>query len=273
MIALAKGISGGTHAARGADRLAARYGAVLHRPAGRAGPAPWPDVCRPPDLASSPLLRRVRIAPCSRRWARRASARALRCAGCRSRSSRSSRSPRRSSPNARILILDEPTAAPWPPEIELLFAKVRSLAAAGRRRPLHLAPAARRSSRSPTDRRAQGRRSVLAAPRRRLDQDADHPRHGRPAAVGDLPGKRAGRRATCVLEVERLAQRGAFEDVSFAVHAGEIVGIFGPGRQRAAPRSPRRSSAPARGSGTVRLDGKDARFTTRARRCGAASRC
>ena len=51
--------------------------------------------------------------------------------------------------------------------------------------------------------------SVLAAPVAELDQDRHHPRHGRPAAVGDLPRARRARPAGVVLEVERLGRAGA----------------------------------------------------------------
>ncbi len=50
-----------------------------------------------------------------------------RCAACRSPTSRSSRSPRRCSFDARVLIMDEPTAALSGPEVERLFGVVRTL--------------------------------------------------------------------------------------------------------------------------------------------------
>ena len=48
-------------------------------------------------------------------------------AACRSPTSRSSRSPRRCSFDARVLIMDEPTAALSGPEVERLFGVVRTL--------------------------------------------------------------------------------------------------------------------------------------------------
>ena len=65
-----------------------------------------------------------------------------------------------------------------------------------------------------------------------------------------------------MLEVERLGQRGRFEDVSFAVHAGEIVGMFGlvgSGRTEVAKAI---FGARPPDAGTVRLGGADVRFAT-----------
>ena len=58
---------------------------------------------------------------------RQARPRAARSAACRSPTSRSSRSPRRCRFDARVLIMDEPTAALSGPEVERLFGVVRTL--------------------------------------------------------------------------------------------------------------------------------------------------
>ena len=110
----------------------------------------------------------------------------------------------------RILILDEPTAV-------LSAARDRAALRQGpeprRRRhdgPLHLAPARGDLRDRRRDRRAEGRRAACSpAPVAELDQRPAHPRHGRPAAVGDLPGAQRPAPAEPVLEVERLGQRGA----------------------------------------------------------------
>ena len=65
-----------------------------------------------------------------------------------------------------------------------------------------------------------------------------------------------------MLEVESLGQRGHFEDVSFAVRAGEIVGMFGlVGSGRTELAKAIFGARPA-DAGRVRLDGRDARFAT-----------
>ena len=65
-------------------------------------------------------------------------------------SSRSSRSPRRSARNAKVLILDEPTASLTEPRGRSLFRMIATLRGRGRRHHLHLAPAGRDRRRSPT---------------------------------------------------------------------------------------------------------------------------
>ena len=83
----------------------------------------------------------------TRRAARRSSARATISPGTlgpdalRSRSSRRSRSPRRSRSTPRVLVMDEPTAALSPHEVDALFERVRLLQRARPGGALHLAPA------------------------------------------------------------------------------------------------------------------------------------
>ena len=81
-----------------------------------------------------------RPASCSHGSACR-STRTVRRAGCRSPTSRSSRSPRRSSFNARVIVMDEPTAALTRVEVDRLFDVSATLRARGRGGAVHLAPA------------------------------------------------------------------------------------------------------------------------------------
>ena len=103
--------------------------------------------------------------------------------------------------------------------------------------------------------------SVLAAPVAELDQERIiRAMVGRPLSAV-FPAS-AGAPGGVVLEVESLGQRGHFEDVSFAVRAGEIVGMFGlVGSGRTELAKAIFGARPA-DAGRVRLGGRDARFAT-----------
>ncbi len=77
-------------------------------------------------------------------------------------------------------------------------------------RPLHLAPAGGDLRDRRRDRRAQGRRAACWPRRsRELDQDRIDPRHGRPAAVGDLSRARGRARAASCSRSSGSAARAA----------------------------------------------------------------
>ena len=128
------------------------------------------------------------------------------------------------SPN--ILILDEPTAVLSASETEKLFEKVHSLAAGG----CTVLYISHRLEELFTVADAvvvlKDGRSVLAGKIADLDQETlIQAMVGRPLAAifppkSSAPGK-------TVLEVEGLCRKGAFEDISFSVRSGEIVGMFG----------------------------------------------
>ncbi|RDJ21303.1 sugar ABC transporter ATP-binding protein [Bosea caraganae] len=126
----------------------------------------------------------------------------------------------------RILILDEPTAVLSGAETEKLFAKVRALAAGGTTI-LYISHRLEEIY-AITDEIVvlKDGQSVLAGSIAELDQDRlIHAMVGRPLAA--IFPEKTRQTGEIVLEVEKLSQAGAFADVSFAVRAGEILGMFG----------------------------------------------
>jgi ABC-type sugar transport system ATPase subunit len=161
----------------------------------------------------------------------------------------------------RILILDEPTAVLSASETDRLFAKVRSLAAAGVT-VLYISHRLEEVFEIADEIVVlKDGASVLAAPVVEVDQDRIiRAMVGRPLSA-IFPGRGASP-GPVVLEVERLGQRGRFEDVSFHVRAGEIVGMFGlvgSGRTEVAKAI---FGARPPDSGRVRLRGADAAFAS-----------
>ena len=181
--------------------------------------------------------------------------RAARCAASRSPTSRSSRSPRRSRFDARVLIMDEPTAALSGHEVERLFAR-RARAARRGAAVLFIShrfdevfalcdtvtvmrdgAVTHDGDRSPTlDHRRVVRRMV-----------------GR--EVAELFPKQAAEIGDVVLDVQRLTRDGVFHDVSSrsaAARSSASPAWSAP----AAARSPARSSASTRPTrGHVEVDG------------------
>ena len=160
-----------------------------------------------------------------------------------------------------ILILDEPTAVISAAEAAKLFDKVRGLAAAGttvlyishRLEEIHAI----------ADEIVvlKDGRSVLSGPVADLDQERlIHAMVGRP--LSEIFPQRKGEAGRPVLEVERLSLGDIFEDVSFTVRAGEIVGMFGlVGSGRTEIAKAIFGATPADG-GSVRLNGASADFAT-----------
>ena len=135
------------------------------------------------------------------------------------------------SQDAKLIIMDEPSAVLDNEEVERLFGVIRDLTAARRRRRLHLPPARGDPPDRRPDHRPQGRadrRHRAPGPRdpdprgHHADDRADH-RVRLPAAAG------AGRpptRRRCSRS-RGWACAGSFDDVSFTVRPGEIVGLAG----------------------------------------------
>ncbi|WP_200840964.1 sugar ABC transporter ATP-binding protein [Geminicoccus flavidas] len=159
---------------------------------------------------------------------------------------------------ARVLVLDEPTAVLDEKRVATLFALVARLKAQGLGIVFishHLEEVFRICDRVTVLR--DGRKTG-EAPIGEIDQEwlvarmigRDFPAHARQA-------RRSGKPA---LELRGLSRRGEFEDVSFAVHEGEIVGLaglVGAGRTEVA----RAIVGLARPSaGTIRLHGQDVRI-------------
>jgi ribose transport system ATP-binding protein len=134
---------------------------------------------------------------------------------------------------ARIIILDEPTSALAPPEVERLFSLLRRLRDAGRSIVFisHflddvLAICDRvtvfRSGQAVATEDCAGVNKrwiidrMIGAGHEELEESylADIPLHSRPDAK-------------VVLEVEALTRAGAYRDVSLRVRAGEVLGVYG----------------------------------------------
>ena len=126
----------------------------------------------------------------------------------------------------RLLILDEPTAVLSGSETERLFAKVRELASAGAT-VLYISHRLEEIYAIADEIVVlKDGQSVLAGRVADLDQEKlIHAMVGRPLSA-IFPAKTREPGAT-VLDVEGLSQAGSFEDVSFSIRAGEIVGMFG----------------------------------------------
>jgi ribose transport system ATP-binding protein len=131
---------------------------------------------------------------------------------------------------ARIIVMDEPTAALTPPEVQRLFGIIRDLCKQGigiiyiSHRLDEVFQIAQRVT-VLRDGKHVGTRPIAEVTNKTLV----HMMVGR-----DIEGRAEVRKNTAaiqrgdvVLEVEGLTKQGAFEDISLQVRAGEIVGLFG----------------------------------------------
>jgi simple sugar transport system ATP-binding protein len=157
---------------------------------------------------------------------------------------------------ARVIIMDEPTTALTHSEVDRLFALVERLRGRGVGLVFvsHKLDEVLRVAQRVTILRS-GRQVVTGPAADFTRQSIGEYMTGRELReerlVNELPGD-----APVVLDVEALTRPGAFEDVSFTVREGEIVGVtglLGSGRTEIAEAlfGVRRAS-----SGTVKLDGK-----------------
>jgi ribose transport system ATP-binding protein len=179
---------------------------------------------------------------------------------------------------ARIIILDEPTSALSPPEIERLFALLRRLREGGRsiifishflddileisdsvtvfRNGRHVASAAVGSI----------DKAWLIENMIGRDHDGLAQSYVKPIMLASRPG------AEVLLEAEGLGRAGAFRDIFLKVRAGEVLGIYGfMGSGQLELAKSLFGKAPA-DRGTVRIGGRRVRLgtTSRARRAGLA---
>ncbi len=126
----------------------------------------------------------------------------------------------------KILILDEPTSVLSARETGILFGKVRELTAEG----IIVIYISHRLEEifdiSDQVIVLKDGVNVLAAKTNNLTRDAlIHAMVGRSLAA--IYPSRISRPGPAVLECRGLCRAGVFEDVTFSVHAGEIVGMFG----------------------------------------------
>ena len=133
--------------------------------------------------------------------------------------------------DARVLIMDEPTAALSQREVNRLFEVVDAL----RKRRVAMMFVGHRMDEiyRVADRIAVLRdgRLVAATPADRMPRNrAVQLMVGRP--LSDLYPRLDSERGKPVLEVDGLTRSGAFREVSFSLKAGEISGIWRPGRKR-----------------------------------------
>ncbi|MEX0628724.1 MAG: sugar ABC transporter ATP-binding protein, partial [Cucumibacter sp.] len=161
----------------------------------------------------------------------------------------------------KILILDEPTAVLSASETEKLFASVQQLAAGG---VIVLYISHRLEEIFEIADQVvvlKDGQSVLEGRIATLDlARVIEAMVGRPLET--IYPQRNRQRGKVVLEVEKLNQTGAFVDINFSVHAGEIVGMFGlVGSGRTEVAKAIFGACPA-DDGTVRLKGVVANFRT-----------
>jgi len=128
--------------------------------------------------------------------------------------------------HARILIMDEPTSALTGVEVEQLFAAVQRLTARG--------TAIVYISHRMEEVFRIGHRVTVLRDGRYVDTlpiaDASIPRLVKLMANRELTDhypRRAAVRGAEILRVDRLSRRGILHDVSFTLHAGEVLGLAG----------------------------------------------
>ena len=179
---------------------------------------------------------------------------------------------------ARIIILDEPTSALSPPEVERLFAVLRRLRDSGRSivfishflddilrvsdtvsvfrngRKVLTSPAAQAT-------KAQLIETMIGAGHEDLEES--YVSNIRLASPADAP---------CVFEAEALSLARAYRDVSFRVHAGEVLGLYGFMGCGQLPLARTLFGKLKADQGAVRIDGRPVRLrsTARARKAGIA---
>ena len=130
--------------------------------------------------------------------------------------------------NVRLLIMDEPSSILDDGEVETLFGVVRRLTAEGVGVDLHLAPPRRDPAASATASRCSptgARWPPACRPTRRRRAGGEHGRAARSTSSSPSGAKRGG--DVAARGPRRSARPPDVRDVSFQVHAGEVVGIGG----------------------------------------------
>ena len=161
--------------------------------------------------------------------------------------------------NAKVLIMDEPTAALSQREVERLFEVVGDLK--GRGVAMMFVGHRMEEIYRIADRIAVLRDGHLVASEAASDLDPGHAIQlmiGR--SLSTIYPARLRKRGKVALEVEHLSRAGTFADVSFKVHGGEIVGLgglVGSGRTEIARVL---FGIDQRSVGAIRVDGVDVSF-------------
>ena len=161
--------------------------------------------------------------------------------------------------DSRILLLDEPTSALAPDEVDALFAVLRTLTGKG----IGIVYVSHHMTEIF---KVADRITVLRDGRRTGTWQASHTSRERVVAemIGGMhPGditKPADAGAQEVLQVSQLTLHPAFEDISFAVRAGEIVGLAGLMGARRSEIVRAIAGLMPGAHGTVRLNGARVRF-------------
>ena len=157
--------------------------------------------------------------------------------------------------DARVLILDEPTAALTPVETEVLFEVIRRLKAAG----VALVYITHRMEEvfEICDRITVLRDGEYIDTKPISDMSMnDIVRMMIGREIGERFPKREAEIGQVLFEVEGLSKEGVFKDISFSVHAGEVLGVAGlMGAGRTEIMKAIFGSLPYE-RGTMRLDGK-----------------
>ena len=162
---------------------------------------------------------------------------------------------------ARILVLDEPTAALTSREVARLFETIASLRASG----VGLVYISHRLDEveSIADRVTVLRDGAVAG-------DAPMSELSRREIVRLMVGRdvetmyppRAGEPGQPVLQVERLSRAGAFDEVSFEVRAGEIVGLYGLMGAGQSEVARALFAAPPASSGQIKIGGRAVKISS-----------
>jgi ribose transport system ATP-binding protein len=179
---------------------------------------------------------------------------------------------------ARVILLDEPTSALSPPEMERLFALLRRLRDAGRSIVFvshFLDDVLAICDRVTVFRNGQAvaTEACAAVDKRWIIHRMIGAGHAglEESYVAEIP-LHSRHDAGIVLEVDGLTRAGAYHDVSLRVHAGEVLGIYGfLGSGQLELARTLFGALPAE-RGRVALDGRPVRLssTARARRVGMA---
>ena len=130
--------------------------------------------------------------------------------------------------SAKILVMDEPTAALTPPEVDMLFDFVRELREKGvaiiyiSHRLDEIFQIAQRVTVLRDGKHVATKPMSKVTPNSLVEMMVGHEIDERQVALENIPETRK-----VALEVSNLSKAGVYKDISFQIHEGEIVGIFG----------------------------------------------